>query len=585
MKKILPLLLLLCVSAEGAFQGLPLATNSDWVIENTNNYMGQLYSGVVERCSISGISTLNIVENWLVFDHYVTNTVAWTNGTDTGIYTNVYPTNVTYTTTNQTGPFPYAAGDGNTYTAMPFVTHYFLAQLDSKIGALVDGYIAYNAATNPTVWHSQYYTNDYSYDSVNFRWTNSNVRIYPITGIPVETKANLFHHAGVGYVASAITNRFGIVTNGTAYWTRQPPMTNQWVLAESHYTGAWSYVEISQFQTRMYETNVYPVLKYIIGGTNAFSGSVNVTINGTMLNVTNQTTPASSEIVAISSTNETLTTKPWYNISSIAVSGSYNTNDTVSLYYNGSFAIYGDQPYTLYASDINERYEVIKRLKYTRSDPTALSDSGTNTYSGESVATNTLAQAVAAEQAVYGPDGGAVGFNSGYSGKWRYDPSLAGSKDYKAYGARSATVTNIYANIATNKHPYSYQYYGFNLEGWYGTRITDATAPDGRQRYEVKDLDGIALGDAVDGNKFTRYHAATNATGTNISWNAKYPTFLVNLSNDPMDESAPTLDAGYYSDQYFLLFNVFPTALNIDNDGTTADNSGWFYIEHHFDFE
>ena len=586
MKTAIIFLMFVCIAAEGGFQGFPVPTNSDWTIANTNHYMSQLYSSIVERCEVADYAPLDIVETWYVFDKMITNTVAWTNGATVGIYTNIYPTNMTVTTTNQIGPFEYEADGSVTYTGMPFVTRYFINQLDAKIIDLMSCYLAYNAASNSTAWHKTAYTSDIVYSVAGTDHTNT-ATIYPITSIPYETPRNLFTHAKIGYVESPISNQFNIVTNGTAYWTRQPPMTNQWVLAETHYTGAWSYVEISQFEKRLYSTNT-PVLKYIMGGTNPLTGSFDVTINGTFLNVTNQTTPAGSEIVSISSTNETATTKPWYNISSISVAANFNTNDTVSLYYNGSFTLYGWWPYTLYAADLNERYEAIKRLKYIKSKSTLYIGEYANgfwpdVYNEGRGLDDDYSVAISKNIADYGV-GPVSGGMSGIIQAW-----YQWSGEYLVRSKAGVSTNDfIYSRdvIATNR-PYTWEYYSWCLEYYYGQRqVSPPLAITVNGYYEWYDPSGITLApDIVDGNKYSLYAVVTNATA---STQLVYDAWIDAIDTaNPVVAPGPTLDTSVRVSFYHYDWNIrASTFIGIGGEqGNIADGCGWFYLNYDFEYE
>lgn len=580
------------------FVDFPITNNVDWY-SLTNNPIGQIYSGIVERAEFAGVAAPSIVETWTVFDGYSTNFTYWTNGATTGTYTNVVIDTTTVTTTNQFGPFTYTPSFGGTATGYPYLTMDTWADLDTKLESLFDDFIAYNAATNPTKWHSTAEVTDWIYSGGTYLYTNSGISNYPITTIPAESMENLFYNNDIGYVEDALTNEFGIVTNGTAYWTRQPEYTNAWLIGEAHYTGSWYTVEISQFQKRLYETN-FPSLKYIVGGTNAFGGPVNVTVAGTFLNLDDQTTSSSSEIVALSTTNNTPTTKHWFNITSITPASSFNTGDVVSLVYTGKFALYGDKSVVLYAEDLNERYEAIKALKYTKGLPTREGPSGTtNQYDGNSVASASLAAAITSNQGDWATNGVSTSGLDMYA-NFQLETNLL-PNGYNASSFRRRGLTNLYYSAIATNVPWKFSYYGVTVEDDYGEEIVDPFLPGhgpNRNRFLAFDFNSqVAAPDTIAGNKYSLYHADTNwFTGSNVNWNGFVAKNEPLFSDNPIDDmTAPTLSTSYRSDVVRYQWSLFLTSAGLRigtgkfKGGSTGlksmESYGVYYFEHDFEYD
>ena len=119
------------------FTGFPLAGNTNvgsWY-EATDVYdpFGQLYSGVVERCIITGVSQPNVVETWTAT--WGTSSTVVTNAY--GVFTNTAVVTTNVVTTNALGPFTYTGQGGSTMTGTPYVTHAFVAAMDTAIASLI----------------------------------------------------------------------------------------------------------------------------------------------------------------------------------------------------------------------------------------------------------------------------------------------------------------------------------------------------------------------------------------------------------------------------------------------------------------
>ena len=190
-----------------------------------------------------------------------------------------------------------------------------------------------------------------------------------LDSFPIESKAGLFYREGIGYTTNLTVEEHypaepGFVDGGDAWYTRQPATTIDWLLSETHYTSnGFEFVDVGALDTRLYE-EIKPVVRYLQGGTNALS-AVSLTIQGSALVLSNQSTVATSEVVSVSATN-TACTVQWYDITNItSASTSANTGDTYSVIYTNEIVLYGDRPYRLYATDLDERAAVLGALTAT----------------------------------------------------------------------------------------------------------------------------------------------------------------------------------------------------------------------------
>jgi hypothetical protein len=345
-------ILLIAHNVFADFSGFPLASNTNagnwYEARELYQPISQLYSGVVERCEWTGVSQPNIIETWWVS--------AGSSNTVSGAYTNTIILDTQVTTTNQIGAFEYTYTDPSgtyTNTAYTYLTRNFLHKLDEKIDALIPYFVDWSVAVSNSY-------DDYFGEMAEKYHIDTKVW----SDFLEASKAGIFDREGIGYVLpeTITTNAGGYTTGGTAYYTRQPETRNNWLIGELHgSTSGWQYVDVGTLDTNMYSTNFLPVVQYIQGGTNALSTS-SITITGLVLNVSNQTTYSTSEVVSVSSTT-TPCVLPWYDITDITTAVDINnTGDVFAVLYTNEVVLYGERPYRLYAQDLDERYYVLKNL-------------------------------------------------------------------------------------------------------------------------------------------------------------------------------------------------------------------------------
>jgi len=287
--------------------------------------------------------------------------------------TNVLLLTTNIVVTNQVGPFEYTV-DGSNRMAYPSLTHGFVEALDDAIERIIDASVCTNYDDGG---YDGWFTNLVYLFDTNGACTATNY----MADFPMNTKAGLFDREGIGYVTNRAwysfdptTNRMDFVTGGDAYWTRQPPVTQNWLLAESAYTGetSWVFHDIGDFSKRFYDATEFPSLVYSSGGTNPLASPISVTVTGLVLVISNQATVATSETVTVSSINSTnQLTNQWYSIDGIAITNAgASTGDWISVTWLGDIALYADASYRLEVSDFDERVLALKACIYSRADAT-----------------------------------------------------------------------------------------------------------------------------------------------------------------------------------------------------------------------
>ena len=323
-------------SANWPAEGRPFYEN--WMVQ-------EIYSSVVERCEAAGIDPPNIVQTWQV-DSGNTNYVYVDGGVT---YTSVVPTYASVTTTNTIGTF--VSGG---YTGQTFLTRSFVNSLDTKIEELIPYFVITNEASG-----GNYLT-----------WFNTELAVGFPDDFPMESQAGLFQREGIGFTTNLLTNSFGTVTSGEAYWTRQPPMTSHWVLAQAHYTkvGTWQSGYGNEFNRRYYG-NVYPVIKYITAGPNPQANTITVTLSGLQIQQSDQDLLGAYSIISVT-TEYTPLSKYWYRVEWMVANGvAANTNDSIQIVYTNETVLYGDRPFLLYGRDFDERQKALNAMRWTRQTP------------------------------------------------------------------------------------------------------------------------------------------------------------------------------------------------------------------------
>jgi len=346
-------LILAPVMAVAQWEGFPMqGTSSLTWAQSAEQYrpMGQIFTGIQERCIVSDVSELSIVESWIAYAGTNTNTQVVGSIT----YTNSILVTTNIVTTNQIGPFSYQYDDlsgSHTATGFPFITRNMIFKMQSKTKDLYDS----------DVWVS---TNPVS-GTVGSYFASDVTNAYP-DDLPIESFAGSLSRQGLGYTTNMTTNIWGFTTGGDGLFTRMPETTNNWTLGESHYTGAWIYVDNSLFDTNYLDSSVFPILQYRNGGggTNELT-TLDVTVSGFRLNTPLGTTNATTESVTITATNTTLTNQ-WYDVTNITISAAaMNTNDVLALVWTNDIVLYGAAPFMLYAEDVDELQQMINALQWT----------------------------------------------------------------------------------------------------------------------------------------------------------------------------------------------------------------------------
>jgi len=369
-----------CLSAAAVLasvDGYPFAENTNvltWEQAiSVYDPFGQIVTAINERCEITGSAALAIAETWTCAAGSSNRVFSTTNivGGVTNIYwhTNIVLLTIEVTTTNQTGAFTYDYTDPSgsyTATGYPWVTRYFMTQIDNKLIALAD--------SGEFVCTNEMGTNG-NYDG----WFDKGTASNKPTGFALESLGGCLYRQGIGVTFDPQTNSWGFVTNtGMAEFTRQVDLTAKWLLAEAHYTGAWTFIEAGTFDADVdwWDTNDFPAIVYVPATTNSF-GTVQGLVTGLIMQVDaggSWSSVYTSETVSISSTNETALAHWWNDLQDLECSGGTpSTGDVIALYWTNVLT-YGDWPYDVFAEDLDERIVVIHALVHSH----ASANSGTS---------------------------------------------------------------------------------------------------------------------------------------------------------------------------------------------------------------
>lgn len=337
---------------------------SPWVGPMVNGFQSTLYETGGEYnlgtsadfLSYSGPASSEWLDGWLLIP--VEGSTAGSG--EAGIRVDAITTNVV--TTNAFSPFPYSVEvDGQTYsgTGFPHLTYAAMEWIDLVIDDLSDYYIP-----------PPYLTNGVSYDNPD--------------GWDTYGQLSLVGSAGVGRTETGTTVSAGGYTNNweISAYTRQPPVTSQWLMAEWAWDGSnwvggvYVYPTGEGMDMRLPLESTGPQVEaYTTGGV---PFSVDVTLFGDAR--TDHWWQASLVTGVTESVHSgDYATNLWHVLrEGTAVDApDYvgSTGDYVVVSYHGPIALYGSRPHRLYASDLEERAEVINQLRYMRA-PVVMRDEG-----------------------------------------------------------------------------------------------------------------------------------------------------------------------------------------------------------------
>jgi hypothetical protein len=249
------------------------------------------------------------------------------------VATNVSLLTTNVTTTNQMSQF-IATVDGHSVTGTPYLSRYCLAAMDSKIDELMSYFV------NTNVIAMASYTN---YPDKTSTWKP-----------PAITRKEIWAQAQIGGVTAC--------TNSPYYYTRQPPMTNVWLLGEWEWTGSNWLRNVTSTYDHRHLGALLPVIEYHSVTTGVVS--IAVGLEGTS-RIWNTSTNAyyTNTLTAVGATS---LSAPWYRITDSTITGdALSTGDYVTVRYEGPIVLYGDRPYRLYAQDLDERARVLSQLVAT----------------------------------------------------------------------------------------------------------------------------------------------------------------------------------------------------------------------------
>lgn len=276
--------------------------------------------------------------------------------------TNVTTQTTNIISTNEFAPFAYTVGT-HSGTCFPHLTYAAMEWVDQQIEDLSAYYVpAVTTTSLPPSGAEIILTRD--------EWD-------------AHGDFSLIGNAGVGLTVTQVVDA---VTNVMSAYTRQPPVTSQWVMAEWAWgptnrvpvvsAGVTNWVnQDGWIQGRAFETmDIRLPLTYTNG---PFVGAYSVT-----------GTPISVQVDLVGS----IRTNHWFDAGIVedrverVTSGNYatnlfrqlkletsvysgvgaNTGDYIIVSYKGPITLYGTRPYRLYASDLDERAAVIDGLTLLR---------------------------------------------------------------------------------------------------------------------------------------------------------------------------------------------------------------------------
>lgn len=298
------------------------------------------------------------------------------------------------------------------YTNEPHVTRYMVSgQSDTFTHAgAIDGW-GYESGGDAAGWQTEFYVQHWLADGdglfngwLNTPDANTNYpTVLPVTWEPGE----IMSYTNIGYVTNITYDAFGLMTNTAWGWTRSPPTTQNWNVAEIYYGSNFVFREQVPLDYNHFD-GVLPSFVFTAGSTNAFSNQT-FTISGEVFSTYDggrgfalpedagdQDTINTSEVVSVTSTATVSLVNSWQQITNIASASGYTTStgDTWSVVYADEVTLYGDMAWNLSATDHNERRSFVDALRWSYDDRTGFGSQtelrwvGTSTNSWADAKTN-----------------------------------------------------------------------------------------------------------------------------------------------------------------------------------------------------
>ena len=341
-------LLLSASTAFAGWDGFPCPTNVSWYSLETNHYVSQLYSGLVERCDAIGSARPSVVDTYSnLFAGYTNTYTTITNG-DIFVITNNFICYTNVTVTNQFLPFEYSwsqtNGTSGTATCYPSIKRSWFTTWDSKLFSICTSYVD---------------TNQLGTDGTYNAWFSLPAQSNNIgASSPQITITGLFSKAAIGW-----TNR------NVAHWTQSAyANSSDWLLASIHSgsnaVNQWTFKRWTDLTTAHPCNSLYtPIAEYIAAGTNAVT-NLQMTVSGTAWGSLGSNVLTTSEVVSFSSTNDTVLTNSWRTITDITCSSvRANSNDAIRVTYKTLPSLYDSSVgWMLTPESLNERKACIDQL-------------------------------------------------------------------------------------------------------------------------------------------------------------------------------------------------------------------------------
>jgi hypothetical protein len=487
-------------------------TNVSFYGYDTNHYITQLYSGLVERCRVAGVSLPSVVDTWTVYGGISNTVTIETNGVTV---TNNFIKYNTTTRTNQFQPFEYTyvdpiASNTVTNTCYPYIKRSWITTWDTKFDSVISTFVNTNLLSGGTF-------NDYMGTITNQGEGAS---------LPVQSKTNLFVTLGIGYV-----------TNSVAHWTHTPHHDPaDWLLAAIWSSGSndtsWTFQQFSKMtNAHPRDATITPIAEYVRAGLSGPNVATNLvlTLAGTAWNSSGTGSVTVTEVVTFDSTNGVPLSYAWSSITGITCTAQRpNSNDAIRIAYAEQPTIYDSSPaYRLYADTLNERWIALDALRWSKKTMTTWTAGDTNAAGGGDNTYTSFAALQAYLDGIYPLK--TISFaNQGTCGTFaRFEGS----------GKYAARIVNLQPWTCSNQAPTTAFFYTTDFY-WYSRAIAYGGSSTGNV--------WNAMGTPLLQDQFALI--GTNSAPTNASWS--FMAGSIGDTNKPAWCGDPVLTGNYSSYGY-----------------------------------
>jgi hypothetical protein len=389
-----------------AWEGFPCPSNTTFYSVQTNKYVSQLFTGLIERCMAVNVSSPIIVdtltgyagyrnevedvgyftngwiwicdppaiEPYLDDDYTIPNPAweewmwdcwAWYDQYDPLWVHTKYTTNkiLIYTNivvTNQFEAFTYSYSSpeiSGTETINPPIRASWFLAFDNKLrDVVVHSSAGYWVDTNKFFNGDPIYGETFLrtlpnayYTATNNSWLIKGMgKLCYIGGFGTWGNTNSTYSIDSSYVPGYFTHRVSVKTNewvlGTIIYTRVPVMDYYYNIL--YYTNTWKFKNTGPLTLNLIDRSIRPVLEYKPAGTNPFTSSLSFSISGGSLTWQNSGLANGGGFTQNFTVDDPLYryfTNPVYSVDSISVEGMPpNLNDAWRVVYKCDFTIFAN---------------------------------------------------------------------------------------------------------------------------------------------------------------------------------------------------------------------------------------------------